>query len=192
MNLSSTVEPQHVKEALELVKDPDAPVDMAKYDLQPEEPEPEGVEEEEEQVEPAAKRPKQKLTLQYAEYERIAKAATLYLELQEELHIPTTEEDLIAWYTGDQMQKHPDMDEEDMLEQQRLIQAVIKRLVDVDKVIIEVNPSDDASFPERRVIRKHPNFNPSTRAAREQRAVAEPFAQHARAVERADDALPEP
>lgn len=170
IHLSGTVEPPHVKMAYELVRCSVVSAEEGEYDLV-------AAEEEEERPKPAA-RVRGRVKLKYSEYERIARAATAYLDCREQNGEATTEEDVITWYTEQQMAVNPDMDEDEMLEQQQLISLVVRRLIDVDRVILVVNVSDDPDAPERRQIKKHPNFVPF--ADQRPRQVEDPFARKAR------------
>merc|ERR1719504_82466 len=66
------------------------------------------------------------------------------------------EEDLIAWYME---QVEDDIETEAQLyEQTSLVQLIINRLIDRDRVIIVYRQSEDPQRPELRVLVKHPNF----------------------------------
>lgn len=63
---------------------------------------------------------------------------------------------LITWYIE---QKEEEIrSEAELFEQQHLIQLIINRLIEKDRVIIVARPSEDFSRPEQRVLVKHPNF----------------------------------
>jgi len=98
-----------------------------------------------------------KMRITYNEYQRIGKMLARYLQRQEDDGSMVTEEDLIGWYME---QKEQDIETEAQLfEQQSLVQQVINRLVDKDRVLLVYKPSDDPiKHPEQRVLVKHPNF----------------------------------
>merc|ERR1712039_911299 len=85
---------------------------------------------------------KRKIT--YAEYTRMGHMLGRHLQRQEEEGHMTTEEELIGWY----------MDQKE----QDLLQLVINRMVDKDRVLLVARHSDDANHPERRLLAKHPNW----------------------------------
>ena len=103
-----------------------------------------------------ARRKPKKLQIGYAEYERIARMLAMHLD-QEEAELRTvTEEELIAWYI---MQVESSIQTESMLlDTQRMIELVIERLVNKDKILIVLEESKDPKNPQQRVLTKHPNF----------------------------------
>jgi DNA replication licensing factor MCM6 len=103
----------------------------------------------------ARRRPK-RLQIGYAEYERIARMLAMHLD-QEEAELRTvTEEELIAWYI---LQVESSIQTESMLlDTQRMIELVIERLVNKDKILIVLEESSDPKNPQQRVLTKHPNF----------------------------------
>eukprot|EP00747_Dinoflagellata_sp_TGD_P141345 gnl/TRDRNA2_/TRDRNA2_176112_c0_seq2.p1 gnl/TRDRNA2_/TRDRNA2_176112_c0~~gnl/TRDRNA2_/TRDRNA2_176112_c0_seq2.p1 ORF type:complete len:804 (-),score=206.95 gnl/TRDRNA2_/TRDRNA2_176112_c0_seq2:265-2652(-) len=103
----------------------------------------------------AARRPR-KVRITFAEYQRIGQMLCAYLARQEEAGQEVTEEDLIGWYME---QVEEDIQTEAQLfEQQHLVQRIVSRLIDKDRVIIVYRASDDPMRPEARVLVKHPNF----------------------------------
>ena len=107
-------------------------------------------------AETQARRKPKKLQIGYAEYERIARMLAMHLD-QEEAELRTvTEEELIAWYI---MQVESSIQTESMLlDTQRMIELVIERLVNKDKILIVLEESKDPKNPQQRVLTKHPNF----------------------------------
>jgi DNA replication licensing factor MCM6 len=103
-----------------------------------------------------ARRKPKRLQIGYAEYERIARMLAMHLD-QEEAELRTvTEEELIAWYI---MQVESSIQTESMLlDTQRMIELVIERLVNKDKILIVLEESSDPKNPQQRVLTKHPNF----------------------------------
>ncbi|CAK0799265.1 unnamed protein product [Prorocentrum cordatum] len=77
---------------------------------------------------------------------------------QERADVEVKEGDLITWY----MEQIEDsiQTQVQLLEQQHLIQAVINRMIDKDRVIVVVRPAEDPLRPEGRVLIKHPNVIP--------------------------------
>jgi DNA replication licensing factor MCM6 len=101
------------------------------------------------------KKPK-KLTIGYAEYERIARMLAMHLDNEEAQLRTVTEEELIAWYI---MQVEGSItSEQALLDTQRMIELVIDRLVNKDKIIMVLDESTDKNNPQQRVLSKHPNF----------------------------------
>jgi len=101
---------------------------------------------------------KRKIT--YADYTRMGNMLGKYLQRQEEDgNDRVTEEDLIEWYMN---QKEDEFETEaQLLEEQGLLQLVINRMVDKDRVLLVSRPSDDHNHPERRILVKHPNWDTS-------------------------------
>merc|ERR1711972_711382 len=100
-------------------------------------------------------RPK-RVKITYAEYQRIGQMLCKYLAQQEEAGNEVKEEDLIAWYmeqVEDEIQT-----EAQLFEHQHLVQLIITRLIDKDRVIIVYRESEDPLKPEGRVLVKHPNY----------------------------------
>lgn len=106
----------------------------------------------EETAKPAAR----KMRITFKEYNQMGQMLARYLHRQEEDGNLITEEDLIGWYME---QKEADIDTEAQLfEQQTLVQYVINRLVEKDRVLLVWKTSEDPRHPEQRVLVKHPNF----------------------------------
>lgn len=104
----------------------------------------------------AARRRNRKIKIYYDEYQRIGHTLASYLALQEEAGEEVKEEDLIAYHietVKDQIQT-----EAQRLDQQRLVQLIISRLIEKDRVIVVSKLSEDPQKPEERVLVKHPNF----------------------------------
>jgi len=103
----------------------------------------------------AARRPK-RMKITFAEYQRIGQMLTRHLASQETEGMEVKEEDLCAWYLEqieDEIQT-----EAQMIEQQTLVQKIVERLIEKDRVIIVYRASEDPMRPEGRVLVKHPNF----------------------------------
>lgn len=102
-----------------------------------------------------AARPK-KMKITFAEYQRIGQMLAQHLARQEEAGEVVQEQDLIAWY----MESVEDniRTEAELFETQHLVQMIITRLIDKDRVIIVYQQSSDPLKPEQRVLVKHPNF----------------------------------
>jgi len=105
----------------------------------------------------AAQARARKMKITYAEYQRIGMMLCKYLASQEEKQELVTEEDLTTWYM-EQIEEELTT-EAQLFEQQHLVQLIINRLVDKDRVIIVYRPSEDPNHPEQRVLVKHPNFS---------------------------------
>jgi DNA replication licensing factor MCM6 len=94
--------------------------------------------------------------ISFAEYERIGQMLAGYLARQEAEGETVREEDLIAWYME---QVEEDIQTEAQLfEQTSLVQLIINRLIERDRVIIVLRQSEDPQRPELRTLVKHPNF----------------------------------
>jgi hypothetical protein len=147
------VEAEHVKKAFDLVLDSVKSLEQGAeeltYDFELDAAEPE------ERAEPKEVTGKMKLLA--SEYASIARQCCLYLEQQELFGATITEEDVITWYLEMKMRELGD-DADAINYQEKLISLVMRRLIDVDKVIIVTAPSPDEEYPELREIRKHPNF----------------------------------
>lgn len=103
-----------------------------------------------------ARRKPKRLMIGYAEYERIARMLAMHLDAEEEQLRTVTEEELIAWYI---MQVESGIQSETvLLDTQRMIELVIERLVNKDKILIVLEESKDPKNPQQRVLTKHPNF----------------------------------
>merc|ERR1719199_2409281 len=136
-------------------------VERENIDLDPEAPaeEPAAAEAEaggDDEAAPAARPVRRKMKITYNDYQRIGQMLATYLRDMEDAEKEVKEEELIAWYME---QVEEDIQTEAQLfEQQHLVQLIINRLIDRDRVIIVYKPSDDPLRPEGRVLVKHPNF----------------------------------
>lgn len=101
-----------------------------------------------------AKSKKSKIT--YQEYQRIGHLLTKYLADKDEAGEEVKEEDLIAWYM--ETVEENIANEAQLVEQQHLVQLIINRMIDKDRVILVYRASDNALRPEGRVLVKHPNY----------------------------------
>lgn len=98
-----------------------------------------------------------KMKLTYSEYQRIGRMLAQYLEMKQNEGESITEAELLYWYLE---QVESELKNEAMvLEQQHLIQMVIHRLIEKDRVVLVYKDSDDPKRPENRVLVKHPNFH---------------------------------
>jgi DNA replication licensing factor MCM6 len=103
----------------------------------------------------AGRRPR-KMKITYNEYQRIGQMLAAELERKRLEGEEVKEEDLIAWYME---QVEDDIQTEAQLyEQTSLVQLIINRLIDKDRVILVYRQSEDPQRPELRVLVKHPNF----------------------------------
>jgi DNA replication licensing factor MCM6 len=165
---SDEVRGEHVEEAYALLRGSIKRIDQAnvEFDLGGEEaiPEAAGLDETAAEDETAmdvtdetqARRKPKRLMIGYAEYERIARMLAMHIDQEEESLRTVTEEELIAWYI---MQVESSIQTESMLlDTQRMIELVIERLVNKDKILIVMEESRDPKNPQLRVLTKHPNF----------------------------------
>lgn len=96
-----------------------------------------------------------RVRITYAEYQRIGNMLIKHLADEKDKNVEVREEDLVAWYME---QIEDDIQTEVQLrEQQDLVQRLIMRMIDKDRVIVVERPSEDALRPEGRVLGKHPN-----------------------------------
>merc|ERR1711972_185604 len=127
-------------------------IDLEEPDIAAEVPEAEAAAPE--PVSAPAKPKRAKIT--YQEYQRIGHMLTKYLADKEEEEVEVKEEDLIAWYM--ETVEEDIQNEAQLVEQQHLVQLIINRMIDKDRVILVYRASDNALRPEGRVLVKHPNY----------------------------------
>jgi len=164
VHLDDEVKIEYVNAAFELQMNTLKRVERENIDLNPDMPE-EGAEAAAEPAEgeageaaggDAAGRRQRKMKITYAEYQRIGQMLAAELARKEQEGEEVKEEDLIAWYME---QVEEDIETEAQLyEQTSLVQLIINRLIDKDRVIIVYRQSEDPQRPELRVLVKHPNF----------------------------------
>jgi len=167
---SDEVRGEHVEEAYALLKGSIRRIDQSnvEFDLEDEAAdEPMGEEgadrgtadetmEDVDDSETQAKRKPKRLMIGFAEYERIARMLAMHLDEEEAELRTVSEEELIAWYI---MQVEGSIQTESaLLETQRMIELVIERLVNKDRILIVLEDSKDPKNPQQRVLTKHPNF----------------------------------
>jgi len=164
VHLDDEVKPEYVSKAFELQLNTLKRVEKENIDLNPDMPEEvadtapdpsapaEGAAVE---ADAAASRPR-KMKISYAEYQRIGQMLAAELARQEQEGKEVKEEDLIAWYM-EQVEETIET-EAQLYEQTSLVQLIINRLIEKDRVIIVYRQSEDPTRPELRVLVKHPNF----------------------------------
>merc|ERR1711972_371390 len=106
-------------------------------------------------AEAAQHRPR-RMKITYADYQRIGKMLAMHLAQQEDAGREVREDELIAFYM--EKVENDIQTEAQLFEQQHLVQLIINRLIDKDRVIVVQRQSDDPMRPENRVLVKHPNF----------------------------------
>jgi len=159
--LDDKVRVEYVNEAFELQMQTLKRPERDNIDLNPEVPDEAPAADQEqpagdaEDADTAQRRPR-RMKITYADYERIGKMLAKHLAQEEDAQRDVREDDLVAWY----MEK---MEEEitteaQLFEHQHLVQLIINRLIDKDRVIVVARPSEDPLRPEGRVLVKHPNF----------------------------------
>jgi len=155
IHLDAEVRLEYVQEAFRLQVDTLRRAERENIDLSPEVGDIEVPQEGE--AAGAAGKATRKMRITWSDYNKIGKMLAKHLQQQQEEGIPITEEDLIGWYME---QREADIaTEAQLFEQQSLVQNVINRLVDKDRVLIVYKPSDDPiNHPEHRKLVKHPNF----------------------------------
>lgn len=151
--LSEWVRPEHVKEAFELQisslrQSERESIDLGAEDLAPTK---RGREDEEEAERKAVKR----VRITHPEYMRMGQMLLRHLVDQAAAGQVVTEGDLITWYME---QVEPELvTEEQLFQRQHLVQLVVSRMIDKDRVILVTEPAKDPLQPEGRVLEKHPN-----------------------------------
>lgn len=166
VHLDSEVKAEYVKEAFRLQMDTLRRAERENIDLTPDIGEAEPGPPVENAVAdgadgPAAEGPARgslrKMRITYGEYQRMGQMLARYLAQQEEDGNIISEEDLIGWFM--EQREAEIQTEAQLFEQQSLVQHVINRLVDKDRVLIVQRPSPDPiNHPEKRALVKHPNF----------------------------------
>merc|ERR1712070_314763 len=151
VHLDPEVKREYVEEAFRLQSDTLRRAQRENIDLTPdtEEVEAEGGHEGE------LRAPK-KLKVTWAEYQRIGQILARYLHQESEDGRLISEENLIGWY----MEQREEMlqTEAQLFQQQTLVQLIINRMIDKDRVLVVYKQSDDPDHPEQRILVKHPNF----------------------------------
>lgn len=154
--LSKYIRPEHVKEAFELQisslrQSERESIDLGEEDLAPSTKR--RREDEEEEGEQAKRVKRVRITL--PEYMRMGQMLLRHLAEQDAAGQVVTEGDLITWYME---QVEPELvTEEQLFRQQHLVQLVVTRMIDKDRVILVTQPAKDPLQPEGRVLTKHPN-----------------------------------
>jgi len=105
---------------------------------------------------PSAPARVKKAKITFQEYQRIGHVLTKYLADKEDTGEEVKEEDLIAWYM--ETVEENIQNEAQLVEQQHLLQLIINRMIDKDRVILVYRASENALRPEGRVLVKHPNY----------------------------------
>merc|ERR1712151_1338978 len=105
-------------------------IDLEEPDIAADVPEPEAAAPD--SMSAPAKPKRAKIT--YQEYQRIGHMLTKYLADKEEEEVEVKEEDLIAWYM--ETVEEDIQNEAQLVEQQHLVQLIINRMIDKDRVIL--------------------------------------------------------
>mmetsp|Transcript_29814 Transcript_29814/g.85028 ORF Transcript_29814/g.85028 Transcript_29814/m.85028 type:complete len:825 (-) Transcript_29814:115-2589(-) len=162
VHLEEKVTVDYVNQAFELQMDTLKRVERENIDLEDDAPAPaeQPAPESAGAAEPAGRAAgggrKRATKITFAEYQRIGNMLTRHLYDKELANEEVKEVDLIEWYME---QVEEDITTEAQLEeQQHMIQLIINRMIDKDRVILVYRASDDAKRPEGRVLVKHPNY----------------------------------
>jgi DNA replication licensing factor MCM6 len=99
---------------------------------------------------------RRKTKVSFPDYERISRMLVQYLADQDQAGVEVKEEDLTNWYL-EQVEDEIET-EAQLVEKQHVVQLIISRLINKDRVIIVYRASADPLRPEQRVLVKHPNF----------------------------------
>lgn len=67
-----------------------------------------------------------------------------------------SEESLIGWYM--EQREEVLQTEAQLFQEQNLVQLIINRMIDKDRVLVVYKQSEDHDHPEQRILVKHPNF----------------------------------
>jgi DNA replication licensing factor MCM6 len=97
-----------------------------------------------------------KLKVTWAEYQRIGQMLARYLHQQAEEGRMITEENLIGWYM--EQREEVLQTEAQLFQEQNLVQLIINRMIEKDRVLLVYKKSEDNDHPEQRILAKHPNF----------------------------------
>mmetsp|Transcript_50305 Transcript_50305/g.90315 ORF Transcript_50305/g.90315 Transcript_50305/m.90315 type:complete len:823 (+) Transcript_50305:64-2532(+) len=155
--LNDHVKAEHVREAFDLQVSALRNVERESIDFGEDELEAAQAPEEGEAAEDGDAVPKQprRVRISYGEYTRIGQMLLRHLVQQDAAGEEVKESDLISWYME---QVEEDIQtEEQLYQQQHLVQLIVTRMVDKDRVIIQNRQSEDPLRPEGRVLVKHPN-----------------------------------
>ncbi|CAJ1328176.1 unnamed protein product [Effrenium voratum] len=152
--LSEWVRQEHVKEAFELQISSLRQAERESIDLGTDDVAPSNKRGREEEGEAAPQRHK-RVRITHPEYMRMGQMLLRHLAEKDAAGTKMTEGDLITWYME---RVEPDLvTEEQLFQQQHLVQLVVSRMIDKDRVILVTQPSKDPLAPESRVLQKHPN-----------------------------------
>jgi len=97
-----------------------------------------------------------KLKVTWAEYQRIGQMLARHLHQQSEEGRLVSEESLIGWYM--EQREEVLQTEAQLFQEQNLVQLIINRMIDKDRVLVVYKQSEDHDHPEQRILVKHPNF----------------------------------
>jgi DNA replication licensing factor MCM6 len=97
-----------------------------------------------------------KLKVTWAEYQRIGQMLARHLYQQSEEGRLVSEENLIGWYM--EQREEVLQTEAQLFQEQNLVQLIINRMIDKDRVLVVYKQSEDHDHPEQRILVKHPNF----------------------------------
>jgi len=99
-------------------------------------------------------KPRQKIELKFPEYKRISNMLVIHMRRQEEKGQGGVKEStLVNWY----LSSIENAGEEDLIHHAKLIRAVIRRLIDIDHILLIAVPADER---DDRVLEVHPNYDP--------------------------------
>ena len=167
---SEEVKGEHVDEAFRLLRSSIHKIEQRMVDIggtipEEEEPIPEDQMAVDGDENANRQRKPKKLKIGFAEYERITRMLATYIEERERELQTVTEEELIAWYLL-QFDQHPEElgvgttinNEQAMNEMYKIVELVIDRLINKDKILLVLEESPDITKPKQRVVTKHPNF----------------------------------
>lgn len=97
-----------------------------------------------------------KLKVTWAEYQRIGQMLAKHLHQQSDEGRLVSEESLIGWYM--EQREEVLQTEAQLFQEQNLVQLIINRMIDKDRVLVVYKQSEDHDHPEQRILVKHPNF----------------------------------
>lgn len=157
VHLDPEIKREYVEEAFRLQSDTLRRAQRENVDLTPELPnDTEQEAPDEGQSRGEEMRAPKKLKVTWAEYQRIGQMLARYLHQQAEEGRMITEENLIGWYM--EQREEVLQSEAQLFQEQNLVQLIINRMIEKDRVLLVYKKSEDPDHPEQRILAKHPNF----------------------------------
>jgi len=153
VHLDPEVKREYVEEAFRLQNDTLRRAQRENIDLTPEAPETDVTDA---VAGDGDMRAPKKLKVTWAEYQRIGQMLAKHLHQQSDEGRLVSEESLIGWYM--EQREEVLQTEAQLFQEQNLVQLIINRMIDKDRVLVVYKQSEDHDHPEQRILVKHPNF----------------------------------